>query len=590
MLAAIIKENDNSYYLHLEKENNINTISIIHSKKNKAKCLTEEEAITLLDTILSSELTYKEKYMDYDIYLDESNNKRFFKNGKEDFLMFFFNNGIEYIKYKSKGKHSKVRKFKIGVGQVTFLIVSGIAVALTIPKYRYMIIDPLYSKEIAIEDTENLISDSIYLSNENKKYLYNEVFINDVLEISNNNRNYSLREKLTNVDIEEYTKEDKPDAVGYYNSLEPSVIYIRDDLDPNDEESYYATLSHEFVHLLQNESSYLYIHEASAELMSSEYYNSKVTSYVPEVIRLKVLMEIIGPKPILECNFDEDDKSFEKAIKTYLSEEDANRLLELFKSTSDDFTDDEKEFKINEEVDALLATMYKNKTGYDIRTDRLINGIYQNDYSIKRCYFNQTRVEFSQDIELEKRRIDLGKTTIDEAVNSNEVVEYQYTDTKTCTEGEYVLLPMAELTSYDTMSIAYTPIVPVTINFENENKKYYIVEDNYYTQEEAVNEGFLEKRFILSRSKTVTDFNDIDLNHCNNLKLIYNDGSFGETSYNIKTKTWGSVIRYKIDYIKAPSIKEKFSDQFNKEESKNIEILDMYEEYVKNDKSEVKLI
>ena len=598
MLAGIIKQNDNNYYIDLKEENNIKTISIIHSKKNKTRCLKEEEAIFLLETILYSNLTYKEKYNDYDVYLDEADNKRFFKDGKEDFKMFFYNNGIDYIKYKNRGKEEKTKKFKISVGKTLFTIILGSTIILSFPKYRYGIIDPLYNQEITIDDTKKLIYNSNYLSTDEKVFLYNEDFLNDVLEISDDNRNYSLREKLKDIEIYIYDKNNKPHTSGYYNSIEPNIINICDEELPTDSEKYYDTLSHEFVHLLQNESDYLYIHEASAELMSNEYYYSKLDSYLPEVIRLKVLMEIIGPKPIMQCNFEDNDKALEEAISKYLNEEDTNKLLDLFRSDSDDFLDFAKEDKINDEVDKLLANMYKNKTGNDINTDKLIRLIYRDDPFIKRCYFNQNREEFEKETILETKRVDLGTTTIEKVINSNEVESYYYLDTKRMSENEYESLSTQEQEQYLDKSIKYRPIEGVSVEIDdnapltmyNEDDINYIVHGNKYNQSEAKALGYLEKEIVLTSGKTVTNFNDIELNKCSTLKITFKDGRVGETTYNKRNDTWGSVIIYKFEDIKVPSIKEKFSDQFEHEESKNIEILDMYEDYVKNDKSEAKLI
>ena len=82
MLIGIIKNetNNTSYYMHLDKQDNYNELSIIETTKDTIRALNELEAISLIKTILSSKLTYKEKYNDYDVYTDESNNKRYFKN------------------------------------------------------------------------------------------------------------------------------------------------------------------------------------------------------------------------------------------------------------------------------------------------------------------------------------------------------------------------------------------------------------------------------------------------------------------------------------------------------------------------------
>lgn len=592
MLAGIIKEKDNNYYINLEEKNNIKTISVIHSKKNNTRCLREEEAILLLETILSSNLTYKEKYNDYDVYLDETENKRYFKDGKEDFKMFFYNNGIDYIKYKNKDnkKKSTIKKFRININETVFLIVVSATLALMIPKYRYKFIDSIYNNEITYESAKELIMNSNHLSIEDKIYLSNEDFINDVIELSDNNRNYSLREKLNNIEIINFEEEERPHTLGYYNSLEPNIIYLRDDITSENYLNYRDTLSHEFVHLLQNESDYLYIHEASAELISYEYYNDDISSYIDEVLRLRVLMEIIGPKPILECNFYDNDSSFEKEIKKYLDENDSKRLLELFKSSSDDLYDGENETIINKEIDSLLSTMYYNKNKKDIKDDKMIKAIYNGDRSIKRYYFNQNKKEFDQEIKLNRRTYELEKETIDDVKNSDKVEYYTYSDSKRFEEKTYQSLTVKEISNYDEVSISYRPTNGITMSFDDDNNINYYINGENYNQNEAYENGYLEKIFILTKSKTVNSFKDIDLNNCSNLKITYKDGTIGQTTYNKTTKTWGPVIKFKIEYDIEPSIKNKFSNQFSNETSKNIEILDMIDEESKNEKSEVKLI
>ena len=42
-------------------------------------------------------------------------------------------------------------------------------------------------------------------------------------------------------------------------------------------------------------------------------------------------MEIIGPEPVMKLNFKGDLEPFENLIKSYLSEEDANTLLNEYK-------------------------------------------------------------------------------------------------------------------------------------------------------------------------------------------------------------------------------------------------------------------
>ena len=45
-----------------------------------------------------------ENYNDYEVYIDRANNKRYFKNGIEDFMMFYDNNGKEAVYHIRTGE------------------------------------------------------------------------------------------------------------------------------------------------------------------------------------------------------------------------------------------------------------------------------------------------------------------------------------------------------------------------------------------------------------------------------------------------------------------------------------------------------
>ena len=93
----------------------------------------------------------------------------------------------------------------------------------------------------------------------------------------------SLEEKLTDIKILPFTEEDKEEnktrasqglleTVGYYNPLTPNIFYM-ENLTNQD------TKTHEFIHLLQDNNNYYYIREASAEIISNEYYGALLDSY-----------------------------------------------------------------------------------------------------------------------------------------------------------------------------------------------------------------------------------------------------------------------------------------------------------------------
>ena len=100
MLVGIIKEQLNDYYIHINKENNKNILDIIRVNDKNIDHLNKEEIIKLICNTLVSKLTFKEKKNGYDIYLDEAGNKRYFKDGKEDYKLLLLNNGTSAVLYE----------------------------------------------------------------------------------------------------------------------------------------------------------------------------------------------------------------------------------------------------------------------------------------------------------------------------------------------------------------------------------------------------------------------------------------------------------------------------------------------------------
>ena len=529
MLVGIIKEGKNNYYINFD--NNMKEISVILSNAKITRTLTKNEALNLLETILSSKLTYKEEKDNYSIYLDESNNTRYFRNGIEDFNMFLNNNGKNAILYDEANKNNKnnsVKRYKIAIDLLVFELILSTSLPLSFSSLKYNEqmepfvyhnMNSIDVSNLSINEIKELIYGSKYLSLEDKEFLYNEDLLNDVLEISQNERNYVLRRKLENIRIEYYNKEmiDNRDYTGYYNTLDFNTIYLLSGL-KNDKEKYNDVLSHEFIHLLQDNNEYTYIIEGCAEIISNEYYFQTSSSYSDLVKRVKVLMEIIGPKPVIECNFKVGNESFENAIHEYLDDEDANKLLSLFTSTPDYMAIDNNERIVNKEIDKLLAKMYFNKTGKNIEDDLLMNLLF--NVSIEnRIYFNKNRDEYYNEYPLyiEKEKLDI-------------------------MDFEYAL-------SLDSIS--------------------ELVLHKSTSQERN------GKRLVGYTLYTIDDINDVVLDKNDYIEIIFNDDTRGEVSYDFDNNSWGKVERYKVISYTTQSIAEKFPEQCKKKEE--IEILDMEE-------------
>lgn len=528
MLVGIIKEKNNTYYINLENQNNNKYISIVHTNKNNINTLTKTECQNLIKELFSSILRYKEKYNEYDVYLDAANNKRYYKNGLEDLSLFFNNNGKNAILYNEKNEDSssQIKRFVlINKNKILFeLIVSTLFISLTTSNIIfYGDGKPIFYDDLNLSSMEELINNSYHLTEREKEFLYNEDLFRCVLQVANNNRNFELRNKLNDIEIVNFERRGTHEnANGYYNEFNSNCIYICNEMMVNPI-GYYETLAHEFIHLLQDNNKYYYVREACAEILSTEFYNREESAYLEQCKRVKVLMEIIGPQPILECNFSGDTTSFENAIGEYLNNDEKDRFLSLLTTSSDDWSNNEE--NINNEIDSLLATMYYNKTGNNIEDDIMIRLLYISN-APNRIYFNSNMEEYYEDYLLNTEREYLGELDINEVINSNEVERYIW---------------------------------------------------NKIDLTDSINS------IAVNRVET-TDFSSITLQPNESVEIEFRDGSNGHLTYDFVNNAWNTVEHYRITRNYEPSINNKFPEQYLQvmiNESTNINSMEENESEVK---------
>ena len=134
----------------------------------------------------------------------------------------------------------------------------------------------------------------------------------------------------------------------------------------------------------------MYITEASAEIISYEYDNECINvSYLEPVKNTKILMEMVGPKPIWKLNFSGDDNDLVNIIRANLSEEQANRLISLLKENPSETQIENLDISITE----LLSQMYTNMYGEDMLTNPFIDCLLGNGEMRNRYYFNSDLIE-----------------------------------------------------------------------------------------------------------------------------------------------------------------------------------------------------
>ena len=508
MLIGIVKEEkfNDSYYIYLNNKE----LSVIHTNKDVIEPLTSEKAKTLLNTLLSSKLTFNKKLGDYEIYLDEASNKRYFKNGKEDYFLFFAKNGVDAVKLLTKksktNKNSKA--YKIVVGGLVFSLVCSITgvAALTINNAKYKV-DPKYvlidEETITVDEMVDLVCESPYLSTDERELLCNDVYFAFVLDNSQGKaRSFHLRNALTNLNIKSFKPEEFEGALGYYDLANVNSIRVLD-IAYKDKSKYNDVVAHEYIHLTQDQNKYYYIIEASAEIMEYEFFDQPCDGYGDIVRRTKALMEIVGPQPIIDCNFKGDTKTFEDSIGQYLSETDKKKMLKLLSTPatqlykSKKFTND-----VNSGIDELLAKMYKNKTGKDIKDDPMIQHIY-NSNPTNRIYFNPNKMEYNERCVLPAKRENMNELDINDVIKSGDVKYFQYS--KRVTNGD-----------------------DKTKHFQNQ---------------------------------ITTDINDVPLEPNKYITIIFKDGTQGLTQFDIKKGKWKNVVHYRLINQDEPSISEKFPEQ-----------------------------
>ncbi len=395
MLFMTISNNQRKYNFYLENDE----YWVDYADDEYIHTLSENEAKELLKYVFSSEVEYSHDENGYQVYMDPTGNKRYYKDGKEDLSQFFINNGedgrVYMIDTEAYG-NELIKVTNIKVSETLFRMVYVVECALIALNVAYGLkysnpFNKIPAPIVTLKEASKLIDDSGSLDNQEKQYFNNRIFLEDVLRTANKSRSRELRNRLSDLGIEYFTEEEMVTmykgrhANGFYNSgiLDENKIHLLDD-------SNYIfdnVAAHEFVHLCQDSYGFIYIMEASAEIMAYEYFGSPIVSYKEAIENTCYLMEIVGPKPIMECNFKGDTSSFEGAIREYLTEEDANDLLNEFRKRP--------EKSNHEKIKLLIDKMALNKIGtQDIAVYKSIKNRSSSRISNGGYYFNQHKENY----------------------------------------------------------------------------------------------------------------------------------------------------------------------------------------------------
>lgn len=361
----------------------------------------------------------------YEIILDEESGlKHFFRDGKENLVMLYKENGIENSNYSLISKLNRniknngflrARKFILNGLIVTLFGIECMIGLFTFNQKEVFYNDgyngivfqvpfannkiffygdssiAYYSSDAKTEDFMGYIKESKNLDRVEKKFLCCEELLADVVNCYSEEDLIIAQVRHTNIDIVPFTEEDKKESLlGFYCG--DNLLHIRhynSSLDLYDEDVR-EVLGHEYIHLLEL-SDYKFFKESIAEIASYEYFlksdKCREGNYFDGVKLTKMLMEIIGPEPVWNSTFKRDCYEVEDAVKPYLNDQDFTTFVKLImknphKLDSDEFND----------FFTILCKLYKSKYGDSLYNNKMITAIYlDNEHS--RIYFNNSIVK-----------------------------------------------------------------------------------------------------------------------------------------------------------------------------------------------------
>ena len=374
-IKSIIYLDNKKYYGYKYIDNTIKSIDNLHIFKS---------------FLLSSNYTILPKKGKYKVYLDnETGLKHYFHNNIENIKLLFSNNGVYAINYLENQKHlsdTKIFNFNNRLIACTLLGLTLALGSINFPPSKTTDSSNVLINDYELLDIQKMIELSPNLTTEEKKYLYNEEFINDFLLLVNNSyyEKQKLAECFKNINIVGYDDIEHDWQAGYYKIDTPNILYIKNYTFLEEEKK--TTIAHEFAHLCQNMTNYNLILEASADIITQEYfYKDYKYSYPTQVKILKKLMEIIGSYPIWYYNFTDDFSMIEERILPYLTDEEYQKFLN---DLSFDYNNKEINLPKYKELNEILNNLYYRIYGKDIKDDSIIKLIEREDKNLVRYYFN----------------------------------------------------------------------------------------------------------------------------------------------------------------------------------------------------------
>ena len=308
----------------------------------------------------------------YYVYFDSDYYKRYVKDGKEDFIKFFEENGVDALFYLSDVNiKSAVKQFLFKTSTTTIALIASVGLFKLLDNPQLVnseqdIEEIISEEELKFTDEDIVLAfkaNTDSLSFDRVDSVVDSNIISDVLTYYDDTEKsilYSV--KLNDMEISYYESEERPGARGYYNNSNPSTIHILEGVEGNEQ---YHVFQHEFVHLLQDSNTSNYLTEPVAELMSSEYFDYYPDAYLNEVLNLKLLIRTIGREPILKSSFGGDSSELFKVLEDNLDANDYERMKTMIQTSRNVYKDDEYSFNL--ELKGLIEKLYFNIYGTEMK-------------------------------------------------------------------------------------------------------------------------------------------------------------------------------------------------------------------------------
>ena len=272
---------------------------------------------------LSNNRTPLDNEGEYQVVLDKNTNfKHYFKDGVEDFEMFFYNNGEDatcYAKDDSKKGTRFAARFALGTLIITLALSAFQSLAPKAPDLEVVppskdpaivrAIDNRITAPLTREWMHERILSTSGMTNSQKNQIYENRALFDVALEQVNKSEYQkelLRRRLNGIRVERVA--DDAEVDGYYTGN--NVIYVKDD----------ENIVHEFLHAFHPDLRLNLVREGVLRRMEEE---SRGVSEKLNTSAMKFFDDfsiLAGRDALLEYTFTGEESAIENALKPYLDD------------------------------------------------------------------------------------------------------------------------------------------------------------------------------------------------------------------------------------------------------------------------------